>query len=541
MNGGRGVRISQKASTGTPESPTLPFRYVCVTDGAGRFLVAYHARPPADGSPAAPPQSLVLASRISAEGLLPPRGAVGRPVIEGHLLSVAGDRVVLHLLYEGPPPPDDAARALRAVRDFEDAYKAHLGAAPGDSQVFSAAPSRLARAFREPLPFKPERPVSSRLFVHATLEPRGPGVLLLLRLRNFTRESARGVSVTFESPKDFLRPAALYGTGAAVGASAVHLMEALEPGEKLIELRLEPQEPRTGPLTFALRASNGWEVKARTIEVKVELPKIVRPDEDPLWLARHVMLREGDARDIWRLRFTRAVDPAFAFERAKEVVERERLLKLLEFAAQAPAYHEAWYLGRIKPSAAPLLIEVAVRGPGRIVEFRAATDAQADLLGIKAEYRRRLRELLSEKFMGKKVIVQRSEALPPSLDETPPHLHSALLMRHLQGEIGADELWRELRRTATGGSGEGWQHVAAFGDALGPPKAPADGRGAREVSLAGEHAENEAVAGLFETYTRLMAPIVLAQTARMVRTGARLRTGMDSSAEAEAEAVDGED
>jgi len=61
------------------------------------------------------------------------------------------------------------------------------------------------------------------------------------------------------------------------------------------------------------------------------------------------------------------------------------------------------------------------------------------------------------------------------------------------------------------------------------------------VSLAGEHAEHEAVAGLFESYTRLMAPVVLAQTARMVRTGARLRTGMDSSAEAEAEAADGED
>lgn len=523
------------------EGPPLPFRHVIVTDPSGRILVAYAVRPLAMGTPASPPQCLALASGISSEGLLPPRGAVARPVIDGHLLSVAGDRVVLHLLYESPPPPDDAAHALRAVLDFEEAYKTHLGAARADSGVFSAAAPRLSRSFREPLPFRAERPVSSRLFVHATVEPRGPGVLLVLRLRNFTRESARGVSVTFQSPKDFLRPAALYGTGAAVGASAVHLLEALEPGEKLIELRLEPQEPHTGPLTLALRAANGWSVPARAIEVKVEVPKIVAPDDDPAFMAGHVMLREGEARDIWRLRFTRAVDPAFAFERAKEVVERERPLKLLEFSAPWPAYHEAWYLGRIKPSGAPVLVEVAVRGPGRIVEFRVATDAQADLLGIKAEYRRRLRELLSEKFMGRKAIVQRSQALPPSLEETAPHMHSALLMRHLQGEIGAEELWHELRRTATGGSGEGWQHVAAFGEALGPLKGGEPAAVARGVSLAGMHAEKEAIAGLFETYTRLMAPVVLAQTARMVRTGARLRTGMDSSAEAEAEAADGED
>jgi len=446
-----------------PEGTRLPFRFACIMDGAGRALVAFHGEAPPDGSPVAPPQAVSLASWISAEGLLPPRGAVGRAVIEGHLLSVAGDRVVLHLLGNSPAALEDAARALRAVRDFEEGYKAHLGEAGADPAVFSAAPSRIERAFRAPLPFKHERPVPSRLFVHATLDPRGPGILVALRLRNFTRENVRGVSVAFSSPKDFLRPAALFGTGAAVGASAVHLQDALEPGERLLELRLEPQEPRTGPLTLALRAPDGLEVAARALTVRVEMPKVVPPDEDPVFMAKHVMLREGDARDIWRLRFTRAVDPAFAFERAKEVVERERPLKLLEFASQAPTYHEAWYLGRIKPSGAPLLVEVAVRGAGRIVEFRAATDGQADLLGIKAEYRRRLRELLSEKFMGKKVIVQRSEALPPSLEETPPHLHSALLMRHLQGELGAEELWRELRRTATGGSGEGWQHVAGFG------------------------------------------------------------------------------
>ena len=526
-----------------PVAPRLAFEHALLTDEAGRIVSVVEGAVPEDISalPRAPaPAAVSLARHIGMAGLLPPRAASLRELVGGHLLSVAGDRAILHAQYAEPPPRDQAMLLLRAVLDLESAYAAHLGDPASPDSIYSAVRGRIARVFSGASRVAMGPPAAVRVFVHASIEPRGPGVLAVLRIRNFTRAPVRGVSVAFASPKDFLRPAALYGTGAAVDTSAVRLLEELKPGEKVLELRLEPQEPRTGPLQLTLKGPDGREVPARPLTVAVKFPRVEAPRPDAVLLSRQLAMREEDPRDVFRLRFTRAVAPAFAFERVQEAVARERPMKLMEFSAPAPSYHEAWYLGTIAPAGAPLLVEVAVRGPGRLIEIRVATRALDDLLGVKAEYRRRVRELLSERFMGKRAVVQRSDTLPPSVEESAPHLHSTLLLKHLEGEISAGELWRELRRTATGGSGEGWQFVAPFADEL--MEAPQAKTGARRPPrpprLGGKQAQEELLGGIADSFNKLIAPIVLAQTARMVRTGARLKTGLDRAAEAEAEAAE---
>jgi hypothetical protein len=526
---------------GADPTARFPFEHALLTDESGRIVAAFAGEFRGGGAPAPSPAAVSLAGRIAVDGLLAPRSAAIHDTLGGFLLSVAGDRCEIHALYPERPDAEQGLSLLRSILDLEAAHAVHLASPSASPSVYASVPTRVARVFATSAPANVKPPGPARVFVHATMEPRGPGVLILLRVRNFTREPVRGISIAFGSPRDFLRPSALYGTGAAVDTSAVHLMEDLEPGEKLLELRLEPQEPHTGPFSVVLRGPDGLEVPARPIGVAIAFPKLSRPQTDPIMLARQVVMREEDPRDVFRLRFTRAVSPEFAFERAKEAVARELPLKMMEYSSRAPAYHEAWFLSTVAPSRAPLLVEVAVRGPGRLIEIRAATPSLGDLLGVKAEYRRRIRELLSERFMGKKVMVQRSEALPPSLEEAAPHLHSTLLLRHLQGEIGAGELWHEIRRTATGGSGEGWQFVAPYADELGPLEDKHEGgdqRAFRPPHLVGMQSERDLAGGIEDSFQRIMAPIVLAQTARMGKPGARLRTGLDRDSEAEAEAAE---
>jgi hypothetical protein len=519
----------------------LPFEHALLTDESGRIVSAFAGEFTATNATGPSPSAVSLASRIALDGLLAPRSFVIHDTLGGCLLSVAGDRSEIHALYAQQPAPDQGLTLLRAIFDVEAAHAVHLASPTANPSVYASVPTRVARIFATNAPGSLKPPGAARVFVHATLEPRGPGVLVLLRVRNFTPEPVRGISIAFASPKEFLRPSALYGTGAAVDTSAVHLMEDLEPGEKLLELRLEPQEPHTGPFSVSLRGPGGLDVPARPMVVAVAFPKLSPPQKDPMMLAQQVVMREDDPRDVFRLRFTRAVSTEFAFERVKEAVARELPLKMMEYSSPAPAYHEAWFLSTVAPSQAPLLVEVAVRGPGRLIEVRAATRSLDDLLGVKAEYRRRIRELLSERFMGKKVMVLRSDALPPSIEEATPHLHSTLLLRHLQGEIGAGELWHEIRRTATGGSGEGWQFVAPFADELGPLEDKSDGgdhKALRPAHLVGMQSQRDLAGGIEESFQRIMAPIVLAQTARMGKPGARLRTGLDRESEAEAEAAE---
>ena len=520
-----------------PVATALPFSHAIFTNEAGRILSVFNGATPEGGPQPLPPAALSMAGRIGADGLMPPRCVAAHDLLGGPMVSVSGDCAFLHATFEGAAPEGEPLRLLRAVLDLESAYAVHFGDVGAPPATFTGARARVEQVYRTSARAPLSAPSAARVFVHASIEPRGPGILVLLRLRNFTPEAVNGVSVSFTSPKEFLRAAALYGTGAAVDLAAVHLLEPLEPGEKLLELRLEPQEPREGPLTLALRLANGSQIPARPLRIVVKMPHLKAPPADPVMLARQVAPGDDDPRDVFRLRYTRAVSPDFAFERVKEAVARERPLKLMEFSAPAPAYHEAWYLANVAPSGHPMLIEVAVRGPGRLIEVRAVTKTLGDLLGVKAEYRRRIRELLSERFMGKRVVVQRSDQLAPSLEEAAPYLHSTLLLKHMQGEIGAAELWHEMRRTATGGSGEGWQFVAPYADEL------LDGIGdggktARLPRLTGLQAQQELLEGVGETFTRIMSPIALEQTSRMGRPGARLRSGLDRGAEAEAEAAE---
>ncbi len=519
------------------KASALPFAHAIFTNEAGRILSVFDGASPDRGAQPLPPSALSVAARIGADGLMPPRSRVSHELVGGPMVSVSGDYAFLHATFEGAPPEGEEVRLLRAVLDLETAYAAHLEKVGAPPSIFAGARARVEQVYRANVRGTLSPPSAGRVFVHASIEPRGPGILVLLRLRNFTREPVHGVSVSFASPKDFLRAAALYGTGAAVDLATVHLVEPLEPGEKLLELRLEPQEPREGPLQLALHLPNGTQVPARPLRISVKMPHLQAPRADPSMLAQQVAPSDGDPRDVFRLRYTRAVSPDFAFERVKEAVARERPLKLMEFSAPAPAYHEAWYLAKVAPSGYPMLIEVAVRGPGRLIEVRAATKSLPDLLGVKAEYRRRIRELLSERFMGKRVVVQRSDALSPSFEEAAPYLHSTLLLKHMQGEIGATELWHEMRRTATGGSGEGWQFVAPYADEL-LDGIGEGGKKARAPRLTGLQAQQELLEGVAETFTRIMSPIALEQTARMGRPGARLRSGLDRGAEAEAEAAE---
>lgn len=532
MARGRGEKVPPSTA-----AAAFPFEHMIIADPTGRILAAVLGKASGDTARPLPQAAVSLAERIGADGLMPPRSFGLREIIGGHLLSVAGDVVCAHAVYAQAPPASETMNLLRVVLDFEAAYAAHLVDPKAAAATFSAARARAERVYRAKNLPALDAPVPVRLFVHATVEPRGPGIMVLLRLRNFTREPVSGVAVSFQSAKDFVRPAALYGTGASVDLAAVQLLEPLPPGEKLLELRLEPQEPRDGPLRLSLTAPGFPEAPCRPLQLEVRLPVLRPPNTDFVMLARKVALDDADPRDVFRLRYTRAVSAEFAFERVKEAVTRERPLQLMEFSSPAPAYHEAWYLASVAPKGEPMLVEVAVRGPGRLIEVRVATKRLADLLGVKAEYRRRIRELLSERFMGKRVVVQRTEALSPSIDEAAPHLHAALLLKHLQGEIGAAELWHEMRRTATGGSGEGWQFVAPYAQEM-MDEIEGPGKARRPPRLSAEQAQQELLGGVSDMFTRLMSPIALEQTARMDRPGARLRTGLDRGAEAEAEAAE---
>lgn len=483
-----------------------------------------------------PPALLGEARLIVAEGLLPPQTSIVRPSQLGAIVAVAGDFAYIFATAERLNDELAQRQANGALLAFEDAFKAQLSPFAGDRSAFVSAPGVLAKGFawgaRAPLPPRPS------VFVHPAIDPSAPGVFVRLSIRNAGEEPARNVALRFASYRDFLRPSALYGDGAVLDGSVIRLEEPLRPGVKTLELRLEPQEPLSSPLTLELvqpgARGERKSTPARPLRVEVTLPRFsapmyLRPKE-----VRAFLVRPGLARDVWRVRFTKAVTPAFAFERAQEAVGRERPTQLLRFASEDPEFFESWHLAQIKGTDRHVVVESAVRGGARLIEFRVATERPDELLGIKAEYRRRMRELLSERFMGRRARVQHSESISTDDARDIPQLHSSLLMRHLQGEIEAGDLKIELQRTASAGGGEGWEFVAgAFAEAAQEAGEEAPASPARPPRMATRSASGDFDSELLDGFTRLLAPDVLVQSVQMARAGPRLRRGLDRAAETE--------
>jgi hypothetical protein len=310
--------------------------------------------------------------------------------------------------------------------------------------------------------------------------------MLRLSLRNESALPARRVEVRFDSPRQFLRPAAVYGDGAILGGSTLRLLEPLERGVTTLDVHFLPVEARHGPLsiTMAYTTASGTPitVAARRVPVRIDAPTLAAPQAAGPDSLKAFLRRQDVVRDGWRIYVRPHVSARFAFDRAKEAIERDGLTRVMEFASVHPAHFEAWYWGLVKGSDRPVFVEVSVHARSRVLEVRAATPLEGELLGAVAEYRRRLRELLSDRFMRRAGRVVLVDAVPQRLEDAPPHLHAALLLRHMEGEITAQELEDELRRAAMREGDDALGLIEAFdegdgaGASAGAPAEPAGGK-----------------------------------------------------------------
>jgi len=480
-----------------------------------------------------PPDGNALASAVrqaAVEGLLPQRSRLDLDA--GRALVLSGDETYLGLSFESPPQESTVRAMLGGLLSTEDIFKAYLRPYLASPKTFLAVGRALQLGFGSTVPAvaRPE------VFVHATVHRRGPSLVVRLRLRNALDAPARGVIVRFNSARDFLRPTALFGSEAQLHGTTIHLLSPLAPGLREFQLRLEPQRPWSSPLTFDITYTdakgNDHVVAARPLGIEVQFPGLAKYETRGTESTRALLARDDLARSLWRVRFTRAVTPEFAFARAMEALEREHPVKLLEYRGEDPPYFEAWYLAATKEGARPVIMETTVRGTLRTMEFRLAAQRPEDVLGVKAEVYRRLRELLSERFMGRQTPPGRSEARPLEERREAPQLHSNLMMRHLQGELRAEELSRELLRTAFLG-------VSAREDRAAGAAPSATSRSPRPPRVLAGHflaplsAGDDLEAGLLDAFVRVLAPVVLVQTTKLVAPSARTRTGSDFGAETE--------
>jgi hypothetical protein len=239
------------------------------------------------------------------------------------------------------------------------------------------------------------------------------------------------------------------------------------------------------------------QVPARRVAVAIDQPTLATPAVSDAQAIKDFLRDRTLARDGWRMYVRPHVSARFAFERAKEAVQRDGLVKVLEVETLHPSHFEAWYFGQVKGTDRCLFVEASVHARSRVLELRAATPEERELIGAVAEYRRRLRELLSERFMrhtGRVVLV---DAAAQRMEDAPPQLHAALLLRHLEGEITAQELEDELRR---GLMREGDDALGLLeGYARGQETANGEGAAA-EAAPTGHSADFELIPGLLETW-----------------------------------------
>ncbi len=530
------------APPGASGADAGPFECLFILDEAGAFLcgVGPDFRPLR--SSAVPTNARHAAAHFAIDGTAPPRSARRLPLPEGELLTVAGDSCLIGVLLMRSAAASDESRAMAAVLGFESSNAHHLSAeAPRDATWANAAASALRTAWSAPPGLLPSRPPAAPVYASASGRAQGASLMVRLSLHNEGALPARRVEVQFDSPHEFLRPAAVYGDGAILGGSTLRLLDPLERGVRNLDVHFLPVEARHGPLAITMRyttaSGSTVQVPARRITVGIDRPALGAPaSPDPEGI-KAFLRRDDLARDGWRIYVRPHVSARFAFDRAKEAMERDGLLKVMEFASVHPAHFEAWYCGQVKGTDRPLFVEVSVHARSRVLEVRAATPEPKDLIGAVAEYRRRMRELLSERFMrggGRVVLI---DAKPQRLEDAPPELHAALLLRHLEGEISDHELEDELRRAVLR---EGDDALGLLeGYERGIEAAAAAGASAAEASANGKSAEFELFPGLLETWR----PIVVrfASDASLDAPGpvVRRRREYDRSSDMEIQDFDG--
>lgn len=494
-----GGSTGRAAPAGAPEAPAGDFSQIFIVDEAGAFLCGADPgfRPSAES--AVPANARHAAAHLAVDGTAPPRSSRRLPLPEGELLVVAGDACLLGVLLARAAGPADESRAMATVLAFESSNAHHLSAeAPRDATWANAAASTIRGAWTSPFASLPERPPATPVFAHAVGRPEGASYMVRLTLHNEGALPARRVEVRFASPSEFLRPAAVYGEGAILGGSTLRLLEPLEPGVRSIDVHFLPVAAKRGPLAITLDYTTlkgeVVRVPARRVAVAIDRPPLAAPRDAEPEGVKAFLRRPELVRDGWRIYVRPHVSARFAFDRAKEAIERDGPLKVMEFSSVHPAHFEAWYYGQVKGADRPVFVEVSVHARSRVMEVRAATEDPRELIGAVAEYRRRLRELLSERFMrhaGRVVLI---DAVPQKIEDAPPQLHAVLLLRHLEGEITAQELEDELRRAV----------LREGDDALGLLEGYDLGREAGDVTAAAENggsgksADFELIPGLLE-------------------------------------------
>jgi len=505
--------------TQVPEVEPPRFAQIFLLDDAGRFLCAFDRRFSPLGASALEPSVAAEALRVEAEGLLSLRSAITRPAAGGRLLSISGDSCFLHALLDDGFEEEESRRLLAALLAFESAQGPSGLAAPGDRAWLHATRATLRRAFASP-PATLAPPRAPEVFLHSALGIRGARFTLELLLRNETSASAFDAKVTFASPASFLEPVALFGEGAEVFGSEIRFEGPLEPGLRRLMLHFEPVEPRTGPLSLRLTyrdlGGTARTVPARPRLATASFPRmaVALPRDAGDLLA--CFARADRVRDAWRFRAPQVVGPAFAFARAKEAVERERPLRVFEFSSGKPHYYEAWYLAQLGKDGPPVIVEAALWGDFGHLDLRVATERQEDLVGILAEYRRRVRELLSERFMGTRAPLAARAPSSGRGGPAPPGLHGPLLMSHLQGRIGASALLRALGHAKEWDAGNDADLVAEFESVMSNRETAGGAR--RQTPPSARLPEGrlpdedfELVPGLLAAFRRLVLPEVQAR------------------------------
>jgi hypothetical protein len=540
-------QTDQRVASGAGEPAADGFAVIFLVDEAGAFLCAAGPsfRPAAAG--AVPANARHAAAHFAIDGTLPPRSARRLALREGELVAVAGDACVLGVLLSRPAAPADESRAMAAVLAFEASNAHHLSAAePRDETWANGAAATLKAAWSAPFVTLPGRPPATDVYAHAVAVPRGASLTLQLSLRNESALPARRVKVRFASPRSFLRPAAVYGEGAILGGATLRLLEPLEPGVREFAVHFIPVEARRGPLavtmTYTTARGQVVSVPARRVSVHIDAPPLAAPVEANPEALKSFLRRRELARDGWRIYVRPHVTAQFAFERAKEAIERDRPLKVLEFASVHPAHFEAWYLAHVKGAGRPVFVEISVHARSRILEIRAATELGEDLIGAVAEYRRRLHELLSDRFMRSSGRVVLIDAAPLSQKDAPPELHAALLLRHMEGEISAQELEDELRRAVLREGDDALGLLEAYDGNHPPDHLP----GAKDGTPGGAHGggrsfEFEFLPGLLESWRPIVMAFASDESLDAPGPVTRRRREYDRSSDHEIQDFEGED
>ncbi len=537
----------QRLASGAGDPATNGFAVMFLVDEAGAFLCAAGPsfRPAAES--AVPANARHAAAHFAVDGTLPPRSVRRLALTEGELVAVAGDACVLGVLLSRPAAPADESRAMATVLAFEASNAHHLSAAePRDKTWANGAAATLKAAWSVPFVTLPGRPPAPDVYAHAVAVPRGASLTLQLSLHNESALPARRVEVRFASPRSFLRPAAVYGDGAILGGSTLRLLEPLEPGVREFAVHFIPVEARRGPLAVVMSYTTARghvvSVPARRVSVHIASPRLGAPAEADPEALKSFLRRRDLARDGWRIYVRPHVTAQFAFERAKEAIERDRPLKVLEFASVHPAHFEAWYLAHVKGADRPVFVEVSVHARSRVLEIRAATEDDRELLGAVAEYRRRLHELLSDRFMRSSGRVVLIDAAPLRQEDAPPELHAALLLRHMEGEISAQELEDELRRAVLREGDDALGLLEAYEGIHAPDHPPGeDGAAPAGANVGGQSLEFELLPGLLESWRPIVMAFASDESLDAPGPVTRRRREYDRSSDHEIQDFDGED